>query len=72
MQSRKQSIIEVVVGVLVGFLISYGSTFYIFPKVGIESSAEVNFIVVIFFTVVSIIRSYILRRFFNWWNNRCK
>lgn len=65
MQTKKQSLIEAVSNTAVGFIISLASTFLIFPLVGIESSGGQNIVVVLFFTVISIARSYVLRRFFN-------
>jgi predicted membrane protein len=49
----------------VGFIISLTATFVIFPLVGFESSFSKNLIVTLFFTVISILRGYFIRRFFN-------
>jgi hypothetical protein len=65
MQTKKQSFIEASTNTAVGFLISYASTFLIFPLMGFESSAGKNVIITLFFTVVSIFRGYVIRRFFN-------
>ena len=65
MQSKKQSLIEAITNTSVGFLISLGATFVIFPIVGIESNTGKNIIITIFFTVISILRGYLLRRLFN-------
>lgn len=65
MQTKKHSFIEAVTNTAVGFIISLTATFIIFPIVDIQSTGTKNVIVTIFFTVISIIRSYILRRFFN-------
>ena len=65
MQTKKQSLIESITNTVVGFIISYASTFLIFPLVGIESSASKNIVITLFFTVVSIFRGFLIRRYFN-------
>ena len=64
-QTKKQSLIEVITNTAIGFLISLVSTFIIFPLVDIESTGGKNVIITIFFTAISIARSYIVRRYFN-------
>ena len=65
MQTKKQSFIESLSNVAIGYLISLLSLFIIFPVLGIESSASKNFIITLYFTLISIVRSYVLRRYFN-------
>lgn len=65
MQTKKQSLFESLTNTLVGFVISYGSTFVIFPLMGFNSSASKNIIITLFFTAVSVIRGYVIRRLFN-------
>jgi hypothetical protein len=65
MQSKKQSFTESLYNVAVGYLISLISLFIIFPIMGIESNAGKNIIITFYFTVISIVRSYFLRRYFN-------
>ncbi|MDB0603166.1 hypothetical protein PL373_18945 [Tenacibaculum maritimum] len=65
MQTKKQSFIESITNTTVGFCISLGATFIIFPIVGISSTGIKNIAVTLFFTVISIIRGYVIRRFFN-------
>lgn len=65
MQTKKQSFIESLTNVAVGYIISLISLFVIFPILGIESSTGKNLIITMYFTIISIVRSYILRRFFN-------
>ena len=67
MQSKKMSLIEAGVGILSGLVISI---FFIQPIVfayyGIVLSVGSNTTIAIIFTVASFIRSYFMRRFFNW------
>lgn len=65
MQTKKQSLIESLSNTGIGFLISYLSCFIIFPLVGFNSGAGNNLIITIYFTIISIVRSYVLRRVFN-------
>lgn len=65
MQTKTQSFIEISANTAVGFIISYASTFIIFPFVGFESSNSQSFIVTLFFTVVSLLRGFVIRRIFN-------
>ena len=64
-QTKKQSFTESLVNTITGFTISLASTFLIFPLVGFESSFKINFIVTIYFTLISVLRNYLIRRFFN-------
>jgi len=65
MQTKKQSFLESLTNVAIGYLISLISLFIIFPILGIESSTSKNLIITLYFTLISIARSYILRRYFN-------
>jgi hypothetical protein len=65
MQTKKQSFIESASNTAVGFLVSYASTFLIFPLMGFNSSGTQNLIITIYFTLVSILRGYVIRRYFN-------
>ena len=65
MQSKKQSFKESLVNTLTGFSISYISCFLIFPLVGIDSGGGKNLLITLYFTVISIVRGYFIRRFFN-------
>ncbi len=67
--TNKHSLIEATTNTAVGFLISLMATFIIFPLVGIESTGTKNVIVTLFFTAISILRGYVIRRFFNNKNN---
>ena len=66
MQSKKMSLIETLSSVAIGYIISLASQMIIFPIFGIEVSFEDNLLIGLFFTVISIIRGYYVRRLFNW------
>ncbi len=65
MQTKKQSFIESLANVTVGFLITIISLHIIFPLLGIENHSGKNIIITIYLTVLSILRNYVLRRYFN-------
>lgn len=68
MQSRKGSAIEAVVNVLVGYCVAVGTQAAVFPLFGLQATIEQNLIIGVIFTVVSLVRSYALRRMFNAWH----
>lgn len=65
MQSRRWSLIEAVANVLVGLGVSLVSQLVIFHLYGVELSLAQNLKIVLWFTLISIVRSYLLRRIFN-------
>lgn len=64
MQTKKHSFIESIVNVLIGYLIACGSQIVIFPFFDIHIPLSDNFLIGMWFTLISIIRSYLLRRWF--------
>ncbi len=65
MQTKKQSFIESLVNVSIGFCITMVSLHIIFPILGIENNSGKNIILTIYLTVLSVLRNYVLRRYFN-------
>jgi len=65
MQTRRQSMFEAIINILVGFSINMVLNFSVFPLFGWHISLSQNLALGAVYTVVSIIRSYCLRRFFN-------
>lgn len=66
MQSRLGSLTESVANVVVGFCVAFATQIVVFPLFGLKASIEGNLLIAGIFTVVSIARSYTMRRFFNW------
>lgn len=64
MQSKKMSLIETVFSVIIGYIISIIAQLTIFPFYDINISFSENLAIGLFFTVVSIIRGYYVRRLF--------
>ncbi|MBA4381811.1 MAG: hypothetical protein C0406_04525 [Sideroxydans sp.] len=67
-QSRKHSMLEALVNVLIGYGVALAAQMAIFPLFGIHVSLQDNIMIGLLFTVVSIVRSYALRRLFNRWH----
>lgn len=63
-QSRLMSLVETMTNVVVGFIISLIAQLYIFNAYGVHLAFHDNLMITLFFTGVSIARSYILRRCF--------
>jgi hypothetical protein len=64
-QSRLGSFIESMVNVVLGLVVALGSQLIIFPIVGIHVPLSINFKIMAWFTLISVVRSYIIRRWFN-------
>lgn len=65
MQSRLHSFIESCCNVAVGYGVALASQIIIFPMYGIHVPLSQNIQIGAYFTVISIVRSYVLRRWFN-------
>jgi len=70
MQTRKQSAIEAAMNIFIGYTINFIANFTLFPLFGWEISIQQNLIIGVIYTLISFARSYMLRRFYNWWHNR--
>ena len=64
-QSKKQSLYETVVSTAIGFVVSLISVMVIFPVFDIHTSFGTDFLITVYFTVISIGRGYFVRRYFN-------
>lgn len=65
MQSKLGSAIESIANVLVGVVVAFISQLVIFKAYGIEVSMSTNIQMTGYFTLISLVRSYALRRLFN-------
>ena len=64
-QTRKHSFFESITNVFIGYGVAIASQIVIFPFYGIHIPIQQNLTMGLWFTIISIIRSYILRRWFN-------
>jgi hypothetical protein len=67
-QRRAHSAIEAVANVLIGYSVAVAAQLAIFPLFSIHVRFGDNLAIGAFFTVVSLARSYALRRLFNAWH----
>lgn len=66
MQTKKESLIESIINVFIWFLTAFISQLVIFPLFDINVSLETNLWIWFYFTLISLVRSYLVRRYFNW------
>lgn len=59
------SLVEAATNVLVGYGVAVATQVMIFPLFGLNASLDQNLAIGSIFTVVSLVRSYALRRVFN-------
>lgn len=64
-QSRTGSLIESLVNIAIGYCINFLANFAIFPLFGWHLSLRDNLAMGAIYTVISIARSYCIRRWFN-------
>jgi len=65
MQSRVTSLVEAVANVVVGYGVAVATQMIVFPRFGLHATIDQNLGIGLIFTIVSLIRSYTLRRVFN-------
>ena len=65
MQSKLQSVAESLVNIGIRGIISIVSQLLLFPKLGIHVGLSVNILIWGYFTVISLVTSYMIRRYFN-------
>lgn len=65
-QSRFMSAVEVCSSIAFGFSISYVANIVILPAFGYAVTLSDAALIGAIFTVISIVRSYVFRRLFNW------
>ncbi len=65
MQSRLSSFVESLVNILIGYFVALVSQIVLFPFFDIHISLQTNLWIGAWFTLISLGRSYIVRRWFN-------
>ena len=64
-QSKKHSISEAITSTTIGYIIAVTTQSIVFPWFGLTVPLEKNLAIGSIFTVISIIRIYLIRRIFN-------
>ena len=67
MQSRRQSLIEAITNVAVGYALAIITQIVMFPWFGLQVSLSDNLAIGALFVMISLLRSYALRRLFERW-----
>lgn len=65
MQTKKHSLLESLINVIVGLLMSFLTQLIIYPLLDIEVSLNQNIIITSVFFIISFVRGYVIRRIFN-------
>lgn len=69
-QSKRSSLTEACLNTAIGYGVALLSQIVVFPLYGIHVPITTNLAIGAWFTVISIARSYALRRAFNRWGSR--
>ena len=64
-QTRLGSFIEACINVLIGFAINFMANLLILPLIGFRISISQNLFIGVLYTIISVCRSYVIRRWFN-------
>lgn len=65
MQSKRHSLVESVTNTFIGFFVSLLIQVVLYPIMDIPVTFGQNILITMIFTIVSIIRGYVIRRWFN-------
>ena len=65
MQTKKQSMLESITNIIVGYGVATMSNVVILPFLDIQIEMVDNFIIGFYMTAISLVRSYTIRRIFN-------
>lgn len=65
MQTKKQSIIESCTNIGTGYIISMIANYFVLPLFGYSVDMAKSAKIAVVFSVISIVRSYVIRRCFN-------
>ena len=64
-QTKRHSLLESLTNILIGYFTAIGSQILVFPLFDIIIPLTDNLLIGLYFTTISLIRSYIIRRVFN-------
>lgn len=68
-QSRLESLLETIVNTTIGYGVAIVSQLLLFPIFGIDIPLSSNLLIGAWFTAISLVRGYVIRR---WFNSRLK
>lgn len=64
-QTRLGSLFESLINVFIGFWINFAANLLVLPLVGFNITIGENFFIGFLYTLISVARSYVIRRWFN-------
>lgn len=64
-QTKLESLLESLVNIIIGYTVALISQLIVFPLVNIEVPFSTNLVIGFWFTLISLARSYAIRRWFN-------
>jgi len=64
-QSKRGSVIETITSTIIGYMVAVASQIAIFPLYGIDLPLDSNMVIAAWFTIISLVRGYWVRRIFN-------
>ncbi len=65
-QSMRESMMETWTNIAIGFGINYSANMVVLPLAGLPVSATGAFQIGVIFTAISVVRSFLIRRFYNY------
>ena len=65
MQTKLESFIETSSNVAIGWVVALASQFAIFPMFGINIPIQDNLLISLYFTIIAVVRGFIVRRYYN-------
>ena len=64
-QTKLGSLYESIINIVIGAVVALASQLLVFPMFGIDVPLSTNLGIMAWFTLISVIRSYVIRRWFN-------
>ena len=64
-QTKIESLKESFINILIGYITALISQIVIFPLFDMEVSIGANLLIGLYFTLISLVRSYLIRRYYN-------
>lgn len=64
-QTKLGSLYESIINIIIGAVVAFASQLAVFPMFGIDVPLSANLGIMAWFTGISVVRSYVIRRWFN-------
>ena len=68
MQSRRRSVVEAIINVVIGYMVAVFANLTVLPAFGYNVTLFDGAAIGLAFTIISLIRSYVIRRVFNYYD----